>query len=66
MRQQLDLHAGDRLVLIVDESGEARLVSARRQIDKYRGMLARIARGRNLSEELIAERRAEALREEEE
>jgi len=65
LREKLDLHPGDRLVLIVDQSGEARLVSARKQIDKYRGMLARVARGRVLSKDLITERRAEARREEE-
>jgi AbrB family looped-hinge helix DNA binding protein len=65
VRRQLGLHAGDRLVVILDESGEARLVSARKQVEKYCGILAHRARGRMLSEELIAERRAEARRDNE-
>jgi AbrB family looped-hinge helix DNA binding protein len=63
VRKRLKLSAGDRLVLMVDESGEMRLASLKRQIDKGMGMFADIAPERILSEELIAERREEARRE---
>jgi bifunctional DNA-binding transcriptional regulator/antitoxin component of YhaV-PrlF toxin-antitoxin module len=64
VRQRQQLHPGDRLVLIVDESGQMRLVSLRKQIESCMGMFKDVApRGRLLSEELIAERREEALRE---
>jgi AbrB family looped-hinge helix DNA binding protein len=65
LRQRLSLHSGDRMVLIVDESGEMRLVDLRGQIEKCRGMFRHLApRGRRLSDELIADRRKEAQREE--
>lgn len=63
LRKDLGLRAGERLVLIVEPSGEMRLLSLRRQVDKCLGMFARLAPERVLSEELIAERRAEAKRE---
>ena len=66
VRKRLKLNPGDRLVLIVDESGEMRLASLKRQIDKCMGMFADISPERILSEELIAERREEARRENEE
>jgi AbrB family looped-hinge helix DNA binding protein len=67
LRQRLSLHPGDRMVLIVDKSGEMRLVDLRRQIEKCRGMFRHLApRGKRLSDELIADRRKEAQREEEE
>lgn len=65
VREKLGLHAGDRLVLIVDESGEMRLVSLRQQVEKCMGMFKDIVPpGKLVSEELIAERRREAQREE--
>ena len=64
VREQLDLRTGDPLVLVVEDSGEMRLVSLRRQIERCMGMFKDLAPpGRLLSEELIAERRQEALRE---
>jgi AbrB family looped-hinge helix DNA binding protein len=63
VRKRLKLNPGDRLVLIVWESGEMRLASLKRQIDKCMGMFADIAPERILSEELIAERREETQRE---
>jgi hypothetical protein len=53
---------GDRLVLIVRQSGEMRLASLKRQNDKCMGMFADKSPERILSEELIAERREEARR----
>jgi AbrB family looped-hinge helix DNA binding protein len=64
VRQRLKLNPGDRLVLIVDESGDMRLASLNRQIEKCRGMFADKEPHRIASEELIAERREEARREE--
>ncbi len=65
VRQELGLHPKDRLVLIVEESGEMRLVSLRHQVEKCMGMFKGISpRGRLVSEELIAERKREARREE--
>ncbi len=64
VRERLKLKPGDRLVLIVDKSGDMKLVSLDRQIEKCRGMFADIAPDRNLSEELIADRREEVRLEE--
>jgi hypothetical protein len=51
-------------VLIVDESGEMRLLNLRRQVETGMGMYRHLApRGTLASEELIAERRKEARRE---
>jgi AbrB family looped-hinge helix DNA binding protein len=64
VRERLSLNPGDRLVLIVDESGEMRLVNLRRQVETCMGMYRHLApRGTLASEELIAERRKEARRE---
>jgi AbrB family looped-hinge helix DNA binding protein len=63
VRKRFKLNPGDRLVLIVDESGEMRLASLQRQIDKCRGIFADLQPHRIASEELIAERREEARRE---
>jgi AbrB family looped-hinge helix DNA binding protein len=65
VRKRLKLSPGDRLVLIVNKSGDMRLASLKRQIEKGMGMFADIAPERILSEELIAERREEARRENE-
>lgn len=62
-RRQLKIEPGDRLVLILEEPGEMRLVSLHRQIDRGMGMFAGRAPQRILSEELIAERRRDARRE---
>lgn len=63
LRQRLDLHPGDRLVMIVDEEGEFRVVSVREVARRARGMFRDLAPGRSLVDELIAERREEARRE---
>jgi bifunctional DNA-binding transcriptional regulator/antitoxin component of YhaV-PrlF toxin-antitoxin module len=63
VRKRLELNPGDRLVLIVRQSGEMRLASLKRQIDKCMGMFADKSPERMiLSEELIAERREDARR----
>ena len=67
VREQLGLKPGDRLVLTVDPaSGEMRLVSLRAAVHRFRGILKDIQPERILSEELIAERRQEAIREDQE
>ena len=67
VRKKLGLHPGDRLVLIVDDSGKMRLVSLRQQVQKCMGMFKDLAPpGKLVSEELIADRRREAQREEHE
>jgi AbrB family looped-hinge helix DNA binding protein len=66
VRHQLDLKDGDRLILTVEADGSLRLLSAREAARHGRGLLRRMLpglEGRCLSEELIAERRAEAARE---
>ena len=66
VRKRLKLNPGDRLILMVDKAGDMRLASLDRQIDKWRGMFADREPRRIASEELIAERREEARREDEE
>lgn len=64
LRRRLDLKPGDRLIVTVDDSGGFRVVSAREQARKLRGLYRDLAPGRSLVDELIAERREEARREE--
>jgi len=67
VRKRLGWRTGDRLILIVEDSGEVRLASLRQQVQRCEGMFRHLARpGVLLSEELIAERRREAAREERE
>jgi AbrB family looped-hinge helix DNA binding protein len=67
VRKRLGLRHGDRLVLIAEDSGEIRLMSLRHQVERCAGMFAHlVAPGTRPSEELIAERRLEAAREEQE
>ena len=63
VREQLGLRNGDRLVLTVEPSGVLRLASLRGQLAKVRGLWKHISPERVLSEELLKERRKEALRE---
>ncbi len=64
LRQRLDLHPGDRLILTVDTEDGFRVVSAREQARRLCGLYRDLAPGRSLAEELIAERKEEARREE--
>ena len=67
VRKRLGWRAGDRLVLIVEDSGEIRLASLRQQVQRCAGMFRHlVSPGVSLSDELIAERRGEAAREERE
>jgi bifunctional DNA-binding transcriptional regulator/antitoxin component of YhaV-PrlF toxin-antitoxin module len=64
LRRRLALQTGDRLILTVDPQGGFRIVSAREQARKLRGIFRDLAPGRSLVDELIAEHREEARREE--
>ena len=62
-RKALGVKTGDDLILSLRD-GEVRIFTRRQAIRRAQGMLRRyIPEGRILSEELIAERRAEAARE---
>lgn len=63
LRRQLDLHEGDRLVVVHEEPGVLRLVSAREAVQRLRGALRPWTEGRSLVDELIQERRGAAERE---
>ena len=63
VRKRLCLSPGDRVVLNVDKSGDMRLASLKRKIEKGMGMFADLQPHRMASEELIAERREEQRRE---
>lgn len=64
LRRRLDLQPGDRLIVRVDEEGDLRLTSARALARRFNGIFRHLAPGRSLVDELIAERREEARREE--
>ena len=66
IRERLDLHPGDRLIITVDDEGGFRAVSARELVRRLRGLYRDIAPGHSLVDELIAERREGARREDEE
>ena len=63
LRQRLDLKPGDRLIITVDPEGGFRAVSAREQARRLRGLYRDVGPERSLVDELIAERREEARRE---
>ncbi len=63
LRQRLNLQPGDRLIATDDDEGGIRLVSARDLARQLRGLYADLAPERSLVDELIAERREEAKRE---
>jgi AbrB family looped-hinge helix DNA binding protein len=60
VRKKLDLGAGDRLVLSIEEDGSMRLRSLREQVKKALGLFQHLAPGVDLAEELIQERRLES------
>jgi AbrB family looped-hinge helix DNA binding protein len=63
LRRRLGLSQGDRLLVTLDAEGGFRAVSAREQARRLRGLYRNLAPGRSLADELIAERRKEAQRE---
>lgn len=64
LRERVGWKEGDRMILIVDEENNVRLVSSADVARQTRGMFAHIAPGVSLVDELIADRRAEAAAEE--
>jgi len=62
LRKRLGLHQGDLVLLSLDANGDVRLVSAREVARRSSGLYAHLAPGRSLVDELIAERHAEAER----
>ncbi len=64
LRQRLAFQPGERLVVTVDADGGLRVVSAREQARRLCGLYRDLAPGRSLADELLAERREEARREE--
>ncbi|HET7034819.1 MAG TPA: AbrB/MazE/SpoVT family DNA-binding domain-containing protein [Thermomicrobiaceae bacterium] len=63
LRRQVDLQPGDRLIITPDDEGGFRVVSAREVARRLYGIYRDLAPGRSLVDELIAERRDEARRE---
>ena len=63
LRRRLNLHRGDWLIVTVDDTGGFRVVSARELADRMCGLYRDLAPGRSLVDELIADRREEARRE---
>jgi len=60
LRRRLDLQPGDRLIITVEDEAGLRLVSAREQARRLRGLYGDLAPERSLADELIAERREDA------
>lgn len=58
-RQKLGLDIGDEVILLL-ENGEIRILSRQAASDRARSLVARYAKGRNLADELIKERRLDA------
>jgi AbrB family looped-hinge helix DNA binding protein len=63
LRQRLALQPGDRLIVTIDGEGGLRVVAAREQARRLRGLYRDLAPGRSLADELIAERREEEQKE---
>ena len=66
VRKRLSLKEGDRMVLIVEDGGRLVLVPIAEAVRRARGMFKDLVRGRSLVDELIADRRAEAAKEDRE
>ncbi|GLV48946.1 hypothetical protein TJA_20490 [Thermus sp. LT1-2-5] len=64
VRKALGLKEGDRILLRVREDGTLELLPARQVARRARGRFAHLLQGQSLVEELLAERREEARREE--
>jgi AbrB family looped-hinge helix DNA binding protein len=64
VRSALGLTPGTRMLLSTEPDGSLRLRPYRAVADESRGLFADLAEGGSLVDELVAERRAEAEREE--
>jgi AbrB family looped-hinge helix DNA binding protein len=63
VRQRLDLKEGEKMVLVVLDDGSMKLTPWKTVVENAVGMFAHIDPGVSWTDELIAERRAEAARE---
>lgn len=63
LRRQLGLREGDRLIASTEPDGSLRLVRAEDAIRRLQGIFKDVEPGVSWADELIAERRAEALAE---
>lgn len=66
LRERLHVGPGDKLILQLLEDGTVRMASQRQLAHNLRGLFRDLAPGVSLADELIAERRVEARRDEEE
>jgi AbrB family looped-hinge helix DNA binding protein len=64
VRSALGLKPGTRMLLSTEDDGSLRLRSYRTVADESRGVFAQLAESGSLVDELLADRRAEAAREE--
>jgi AbrB family looped-hinge helix DNA binding protein len=64
VRSALGLKPGTRMLLSTEDDGSLRLRPYRVVADQSRGVFADVAKGDSLVDELIADRRAEAMQEE--
>lgn len=63
VRRELDLKPGTHMLLSTDDDGSLRLRPYRAVAEQSRGLLRRLLPGGSMVDELLAERRAEADRE---
>lgn len=63
LRRRLSLQTGDRLILTVESDGVVRVITARELARRGYGLFKGVDPERSLVDELIAERREEARRE---
>lgn len=61
LRKRIGLQEGDRLVITVEPDQSLRLVSLKHQVQKGEGLFKDLAPGLSLADELIQERRLEAI-----
>ncbi|MBD2439314.1 AbrB/MazE/SpoVT family DNA-binding domain-containing protein [Nostoc sp. FACHB-110] len=61
IRKSLNLESGDRLILTLQSNGTLQLISLKQQVKKIRGLLKDKSPERELVNELIQERKLEAL-----
>ena len=66
VRQRLDLKEGEKMVLVVQDDGSIKLTPWKTVLKNTAGMFAHLSSGISMVDELIADRRAEAAREDRE
>jgi AbrB family looped-hinge helix DNA binding protein len=63
LRKRIGLQEGDQVVITVEGDNSLRLIGLSQQIQKAQGLFKDIAPGISLADELIQERRLEAIQE---